>query len=204
MTKLEELLIVFVKNPEMGKVKTRLARSIGEREALQIYQQLLTLTKEVTDNLNCIKQIWYSNNIDDHDLWDSGDYEKYLQKGANLGERMKNAFKHAFEKKRQLRTIIIGSDCADLTPEIILRGFQILKSNDLVIGPSKDGGYYLLGMSSFYPELFEDIAWSTKTVFEKTMQKAQLLDLKTQILPALNDIDTKEDLIKSDKVSREL
>lgn len=204
MSKLERLLIVFVKNPEMGKVKTRLAKNIGEKKALKVYRKLLNLTQKAIEPLDCAKQIWYSNHIVDHDLWASGSYEKHLQQGSDLGTRMRHAFKHAFETNKVSKAMIIGSDCADLTSEIINRGFRTLETNNLVIGPSEDGGYYLLGMSSFHPKLFEDIAWSTSIVFEKTMERAQQLALETHLLPMLNDIDTKGDLDNSDKISSEL
>lgn len=193
----ENLLLIFVKNPEPGEVKTRLAKSVGEEDALRIYQQLLRVTKSVTDELNCARQVWYSDFIDGEDLWSTGDYEKRLQKGSNLGDRMKQAFSQSFTDGYE-KVVIIGSDCAELTSQIIEQAFRALDDSDLGIGPSEDGGYYLLGMSEFYPNLFNGISWSTPTVFEATIAKAEELDLSVQLMPELNDIDTKHDLIQSD------
>lgn len=198
MTKTDKnLLLIFVKNPKRGHVKTRLAESVGEEEALRIYRQLLRITKSVSDKLNCIRQVWYSDFIDGEDLWSTGDYEKRLQKGSNLGERMKQAFRQVFADGYE-KAIIIGSDCAALKYQIIEHSFKALDRNDAVIGPSEDGGYYLLGMSEFYPNIFDGINWSTSTVFEATIAKVEELDLSVQLMPQLNDIDTIEDLRVSD------
>jgi hypothetical protein len=110
---------------------------------------------------------------------------------------MSIAFKNAFQGGAP-KVVLIGSDCAELTKDIIENAFQALEHSDVVIGPSFDGGYYLLGMSSFEPDLFENIAWSTPSVFEQTIAKAGQLHLSIAMLPRLNDIDTQEDLRQSD------
>jgi rSAM/selenodomain-associated transferase 1 len=193
----QNILLIFIKNPEKGKVKTRLAKKVGNEKALAVYQRLLDITQEVTQSLDCDRQVWYSNFIDEKDRWRKSEYEKRLQSGENLGVRMKEAFRQAFEDDYE-KAVIIGSDCAELTDEIIKKAFRALDDTEVVIGPSKDGGYYLLGMSSFYPELFEDINWSTSTVFEKTIARVKSLNLSLQLAPALNDIDTEQDLVQSD------
>lgn len=187
------LLIIFIKNPQKGKVKTRLAESIGDEQALNIYKELLCFTKSVTDRLNCHRQVWYSHFIGKDDLWTGAGYEKQLQKGKDLGERMKNAFQQAFNEGYK-KVLIIGSDCPGLSKEIIQQAWDGLDENELVIGPSKDGGYYLLGMKPFYPELFDNKSWSTPSVLNETLKQADELGLSYRLLPELNDIDTKEDL----------
>jgi len=187
------VLLIFVKNPKRGEVKTRLAETIGDQQALQIYQRLLILTKKVTDKLNQTKQVWYSNFVPETDLWDTGNYEKRMQSGADLGERMKNAFKDVFDDGYR-QVVIIGSDCAELETGILHSAFEELDDVDLVIGPSEDGGYYLLGMSLFYPDVFDNIDWSTSSVFQQTVDKATKIGLSTTLLPTLNDIDTEQDL----------
>ncbi|HKK46628.1 MAG TPA: TIGR04282 family arsenosugar biosynthesis glycosyltransferase [Balneolaceae bacterium] len=190
------VLLIFVKNPEEGEVKTRLAETIGDRRALNVYQRLLSITREISDQLTCSRQVWYSKFIPAAGFWDTGNYTKHLQKGSNLGERMKNAFSEAFAGGYH-KAVIIGSDCADLKQQIIEVAFDLLDDNDVVIGPSKDGGYYLLGMSQLYSGLFENISWSTAAVFEQTSKIADQLGLSRALLPVLNDIDTEEDLRKA-------
>lgn len=200
LCKSDKVLIVFTKNPEKGKVKTRLAKTVGNTKALQVYQKLLRITKSATDQLDVSKQIWYSRFIDDDDIWSDGQYEKHLQKGDNLGLRMQHAFNKAFADGYQ-KVVIIGSDCSTLTPKLVEDSFQALEKNQAVIGPAKDGGYYLLGTSAFYPSIFEDKSWSTSSVFEETIQKFEEMNLSYKQLSVLNDIDTVEDLKASNLVT---
>lgn len=193
----EALLLIFIKNAQLGKVKTRLAASVGDKKALEVYQKLLAKTHQATSSLSCDRQIWYSNFIEEEDQWASGDYKKCLQQGDDLGDRMKNAFRRAFEEGYQ-RVVIIGSDCPEINPHILRQAFTRLSEQDVVIGPSRDGGYYLLGMSSFYGALFGGIEWSTPAVFEQTKARIKELGLSWETLPMLNDIDTVEDLNQSD------
>lgn len=188
----EELVLIFVKNLRPGKVKTRLAESVGDQEALQVYRQLLRYTCDIIKPLEMDVQVWYSDYIPLNDMWDEAGVEKRTQVGNDLGERMKHAFNCAFADGYR-RVSIIGSDCAELETNIIRKGFQELQANDAVIGPSKDGGYYLLGMRGFYPELFEDKEWSTSNVLTKTLSDIDELDLSVVKLPPLNDVDTLED-----------
>lgn len=198
-----QLLLIFIKNPEAGKVKTRLAHSIGHKKALEVYQKLLAITQKNTADLPCDRQIWYSRFIDRSDIWEEDNYQKRLQRGADLGERMTAAFREAFIGEYQ-KVIVIGSDCAELTPGIIKKAFQQLETHDMVIGPSQDGGYYLLGMQSFYEDLFSGITWSTSTVYQETIGRADELELSYYTLPTLNDIDTQKDLIQSNIKLEEL
>lgn len=191
--KKEHLLMVFVKNPEKGKVKTRLAKSVGDLEALLVYKKLLNYTVQVTSGVPFSRQVWYSSFIDYKDSIDPGVFEKRLQEGDDLGARMKKAFARAFDEGFD-RVLIIGSDCPGLTEEVILDAFNELDSYQVVIGPSEDGGYYLLGMRKFIPDLFADINWSTDTVYEKTVETVYNLGLSYSTLPVLNDIDTAADL----------
>lgn len=188
-----EVLLIFVKNPVAGQVKTRLAKTIGDEKALLVYQKLLDHTRSVTDQMSCRRQLWYSDFIDQADRWNSG-YEKKLQQGSNLGERMKNAFAEIFEQGGE-KGVIIGSDCPGLTQKHLENAFEALDQYETVIGPSEDGGYYLLGMNSFYPEVFEGIAWSTDAVYDQTIQTLEKLQLSCRRLPELNDIDTWDDLL---------
>lgn len=177
-----------------GKVKTRLAETVGSEKALHIYEKLTDYTHSVSEAVDVDRQVWYSDFIAKDDVWDKGQrqFVKKLQQGEGLGERMRNAFQQAFEKGYQ-KVIIIGSDCAELTPELISESYQQLEEHDLVIGPSEDGGYYLLGMHKFYGRLFKDMPWSTAEVLPQTLQIAEKLDLNFYLLPVLNDVDNEED-----------
>lgn len=193
---MKNVLLIFIKNPEAGKVKTRLAKSIGDLEALQIYKKLLKRTLTVAAQSEVRKQVWYSTFIDKEDEISTDTFEKYLQTGSDLGARMSGAFQQAFKDGAD-RVVIIGSDCPDLSTEVLEEAFKQLEIYDLVIGPSEDGGYYLLGMNRFYAPLFKDVEWSTESVLESTIQKAEMMGLEIARLPVLNDIDILEDLRKS-------
>jgi len=189
-------LIIFVKNPELGKVKTRLAASVGERKALEIYHQLLEHTLKTTSTLDVNKTVFYSEKVEFEDLWNKKNYTKKVQFGNHLGERMLNAFEEVFTREKG-PVCIIGSDCFDITADIINQAYEGLKVNDLMVGPSQDGGYYLLGMNDFYPSLFKNIDWSTEIVRAQTLTIAKSLNLSVGLLPVLNDIDTIDDLKES-------
>lgn len=189
----KSLLIIFAKNPELGKVKTRLAATVGNEIALAIYFQLLQKTREVAESLNQDKVVYYSNHLEEGDLWNEDTFRKAVQSDGDLGERMKSAFTDAFEQGYE-RVCIIGSDCMDISTEIIEEAFGKLHNRDAVIGASQDGGYYLLGMSKLIPELFDNKAWSTDEVFIATIEDFIRLNLDYAELPVLNDIDTEKDL----------
>lgn len=189
----KDVLLIFVKKPEEGQVKTRLAESIGDRRALEVYHQLLIITKRETREVPVDKQVWYTPEVMNDDIWNTADYGKYKQQGKDLGERMQFAFRQSFEKGYQ-KAVIIGSDCPYITENIIRQAFAALDSNDLVIGPSADGGYYLLGMIAYHPYVFRDKEWSSSSVLDQTLNDAGKNDLSVMNLPVLNDIDTLEDL----------
>lgn len=189
---MSQVLMVFVRNPVAGKVKTRLARDVGDEKALRIYQKLLTYTREIIRSVPVQKQIWYSDNIPENNRWRGQHVDYKVQVGADLGERMKHAFSDAFGQGYD-RAVIIGSDCAELTSAHLRETYRRLQNTDLVIGPSEDGGYYLLGMNEFHPRLFDDIDWSTDRVFSQTLDRVNSLGLEYHLLEELNDVDYQED-----------
>ncbi|GAB3199770.1 rSAM/selenodomain-associated transferase 1 [Pontibacter aydingkolensis] len=189
----KNLLMLFVRNPELGKVKTRLAASVGPEEALAIYMHLLQHTKQVTENLPVDKVVYYSNEIDQHDLWPNDKYKKQVQPAGDLGEKMEVSFRDAFARG-YTSVVIIGSDCHQLTPDIIEKAFDELKTHEVVIGPALDGGYYLLGMNHLHAELFQNKRWSTEHVFPDTLYDIERLHLSHKVLAELSDIDHIEDL----------
>ncbi|MEO5643850.1 MAG: TIGR04282 family arsenosugar biosynthesis glycosyltransferase [Bacteroidia bacterium] len=189
----DNLLMVFIKNPIEGKVKTRLARTVGNAIALEVYLKLLAYTLDVTHILNCDKAVFYSDFIEDEDVWKKEGFQQHIQNGNDLGERMQNAFAKAFSRKYK-KVLIIGSDCPELSTAILNKAFEELEANDFVIGPTYDGGYYLLGMKTFHPAVFVDKEWSTENVFLDTIIDINKAELSYAVLPSLSDLDDEKDL----------
>ncbi|MGB1268760.1 MAG: TIGR04282 family arsenosugar biosynthesis glycosyltransferase [Flavobacteriaceae bacterium] len=191
MTQSKNLILIFTRNPELGKCKTRLAKTIGDKNALTIYKMLLQHTADVVEQLNCDKAVYYSVRVRTNDIWDDSIYQKHQQHGADLGYRMQNAFKESFKAGYE-KVIIVGSDLYDLKPKHIQDAFNRLDSNDVVIGPAEDGGYYLLGMTTLLPNIFENKNWGTDTVRTATLNN--LKTKKVALLETLNDIDFYDDV----------
>lgn len=185
-------LIIFQKNAILGKVKTRLAVSIGDEKALEVYEWLTAYTHEQVKGLNVDKFLFYSDFIPECPEGSIYGYQHEVQSGEDLGDRMRNAFAHLFAKGYK-SVAIIGTDCPYLTSNDLNKAFLNLSQSDLVFGPAQDGGYYLMGMSSFYPEIFNTIPWSTSKVLETTLDRADKLNLDYEFLKIRSDIDTIED-----------
>ncbi len=188
-----DLLIIFYRNPDAGKVKTRLAATLGIDKALDIYRKLARHTRDVAKQTAFDKVVYYSDFIDRKDMWPNETFGKAAQLGDDLGERMKNAFTESFEKG-YASVCIVGTDCFELTEQVINEAFAALRSADAVIGPARDGGYYLLGMNRLLPAVFENKHWSTESVFRETIRDLESLDLACTTLSELGDVDTEEDL----------
>lgn len=188
----KNLLLIFTRNPELGKCKTRLAASVGDKTAMAIYIFLLEHTVSVTKDLKVSKEVYYSEAIREEDLWDPQIYQKELQQGIDLGERMANAFKAGF-KAGYKRIAIIGSDLYDLSTEDLANAFRNLQTNDFVLGPANDGGYYFLGMTHFVPAIFKNKVWGTSTVLKDTL--ADLKNKNVYLLETKNDVDVLEDIV---------
>ena len=184
MTK-NRALAIFLKKPEPGRVKTRLAKDIGETGAVEAYISLYeTVIREASPGQwDIILFIAHST-----EGFDAYAYIKEVQSNGDLGHKMLDAFERMLEKYDE--ALIIGSDCPYITATHIEEAYQALETKDLVLGPTRDGGYYLIGLKKAIPELFENINWSTETVFEETIAVASQLDLTYHLLPELTDIDT--------------
>jgi rSAM/selenodomain-associated transferase 1 len=187
----KSILIIFTRNPILGKVKTRLAKAVGKKTALDIYLFLLQKTKEVTQNIQCDKVIFYSQEVLENDLWDTTTYKKELQVGRHLGAKMNHAFETCFKDKYH-KVVLIGSDLYDLEASHIKEAFEKLEKKDVVIGPATDGGYYLIGLKKTYPEIFQNKNWGTSSVREDTLKNLEKVDV--HLLPMLNDVDVIEDI----------
>jgi len=185
-----DALIVFARNPILGKVKTRLAKDVGEDRALEVYINLLNHTYIQTKNLFCDKFLFLSEKTDNN-LFDKT-FNQLVQNGNGLGEKMKIAFKKLFEMGYQ-KILIIGTDCPGLTEEIILNAFEYLLGFDFIIGPSIDGGYYLLGMKEPNYFVFENMVWSNEQVLNRTIKKIKSKNKKFHLLKELKDIDEEKD-----------
>lgn len=187
-------LIIFVKTPIAGEVKTRLASDIGDEKALKIYWQLVEITKKIASQFKGSKMIWSNKNWTDHsDYWPIESFQFHLQKGANLGEKMASAFDFHF-KEGFNKLLLIGSDCPDINISVLNEAEKALDRHDVVIGPAQDGGYYLIAMKKIHYELFENMEWSHAQVLEHTLQRAKSKSLSIHMLQNLSDLDNVADL----------
>ncbi len=187
------LLMVFAKNPVLGTAKTRLAASVGDEKALEIYQFLLEHTANLTAAADSDKRVFYSTYIESGDVFSDEQFSKTLQIQGDLGEKMSAGFSVAFDDHYD-RVLIIGSDCYELSTEIINQAFEALLENDFVIGPAKDGGYYLLGMRRLEPAVFQNKTWSHEGLYQATIADFKALNYSFVELPLLSDVDYLEDL----------
>ena len=187
----KNLLIVFTRNPELGKVKTRLSKTVGNATALKIYIFLLERTRDIAVQVSADKAVYYSVKVRENDIWDANNFQKHQQVGEDLGIRMLHAFKNGFKAGYE-KVMIIGSDLYDLTAETIENAFMALENNEVVIGPAEDGGYYLLGMNSLEEKVFKNKDWGKQTVRKDTLE--DLKDKKVFLLGELNDVDVFKDI----------
>jgi rSAM/selenodomain-associated transferase 1 len=185
-------LLLFIRNPQLGKVKTRLARTVGDAEALRIYRFLLERTRAAALGVFAQRLLFYSDFMEENDGWPEADFVKKLQASGDLGQRMEQAFRTAFEEGAE-KAVIIGSDCPELTGEMLQVAFDKLDEADFVLGPTPDGGYYLLGMKNLESSVFQDIEWSTEAVLEMTLEKIRQRKKNFALLSARSDIDTADD-----------
>jgi uncharacterized protein len=189
---MKKALIIFIKNPEKGKVKTRLAATMGEEKALEIYRQMLTHTFSLAMN-SCVEVfVFYSDHVPAKDEWTNNFHGRYIQEGNDLGEKMLHAFNRVSADGFE-QMVIIGSDCLQLNSEILEESFLKLEEYDVVIGPAKDGGYYLLGMKNICTNLFINKSWSSPVLLEETLEDCKKQGLKFYQLVELSDIDHEKD-----------
>lgn len=185
-------MLIFLRNPVLGKTKTRLAKTIGDEKALKIYLKLLTHTLQTASRLKkATVRLCFTEQADESDFFKAYNFENTQQKGDDLGQRMQHEFEKGFAEGYG-KVVVIGTDLPTLATHHLENAFEALNTFDAVLGPAADGGYYLLGLKKSIPEVFRGKAWGTETVLRET-----LLDLeknKVYLLETLNDIDTEEDL----------
>ena len=191
MLKNNPLVLVFCKNQIIGKVKSRLALKIGQKKAFLIYSELVDKTASIVNSLSSEVHVYYSDYIEENDKFNSSKIKKFIQKGNNLGDRIINALNISF--KNFSPVVVIGSDLWKLEISDIEDTFRILKNKNVVIGPSNDGGYYLIGMNYLDTKIFENKNWGQESVLNDTIRD---IDDKTNIhlLDEKTDIDTYDDL----------
>lgn len=186
----ETKLMVFAKTPRAGTVKTRLAASIGAKAACDAYLLLVESLLRRIEKLDRVEvRFTPDDGASEISPWLRKTWSVRPQGPGDLGERLKRAFQDALAE-RKLPTVVIGSDCPYVTVEDIEAAWLALESNDLVVGPAADGGYWLIGLSAPQPSLFKEIPWSTDRVFQKTLARAQAAGLRVHILRELTDVDT--------------
>ncbi|MFM2375198.1 MAG: hypothetical protein RLZZ165_295 [Bacteroidota bacterium] len=184
----DRALIIFIKNPILGKIKTRLAATLGDHAALDAYGEMTAHVRTVASGVECHRAVFYSDFIDNQDKWSSPAFAKYLQVPTGLGERMLAAFQAMFAEGFQ-KVAIVGSDFLDLQAQHLEQAFRALSFHDFVIGPTDDGGYYLLGMKVLEPSVFLNKRWSTSSVFMSTMDDIRDAGKLVFVLPEISDID---------------
>jgi len=194
---IKEGVLFFIKYPFLGEVKSRLSIEFEENLTATLYKTF------VEDLLMMLKRTKYPvlvcyyppNVLNEFQEWLGNNYRYLPQNGDDLGERLKNSFIQGFKLEFK-KLIVIGSDSPDLPERIIKEAIQKLNEYDTVIGPCKDGGYYLIGFTnkSYSPSVFEGITWSTSSVFEKTIKILNSKALQSYILELWSDVDTFDDL----------
>ncbi len=189
---MKNVLLIFIRNPELGEVKTRLARTLGDVEALRIYHILLEKTCAAALGAAAERHLYYTEAVAEQDHWPTDLFQKRLQSPGDLGARMEMGFRNAFAEGAE-KVLIIGSDCPELSGEVLNAAFEQLDTVDFVVGPVPDGGYYLLGMRAMEASVFRNIEWSTDTVRAYTLEKIVALGKSYTLLPELVDIDEAED-----------
>ena len=197
----DRCLLFFIRSPEKGNVKSRLAAAIGDELTVKLYKSFVLRMLSTLKRGNFPFYICFhpENALMGLKKWLGGHHHYIPQKGKDLGERMRNGFTEAFQMGFK-RVVLIGSDIPDLPLEFIQEAFTSLEEKDAVIGPALDGGYYLIGFKdqTFSPQVFEGMPWGAETVFDETMRVLKRLGQRVHTLPYQRDIDTIEDLKQLD------
>jgi len=181
------IVVIFSRSPVLGKVKTRLAKEVGNIKAFEIHNKLFKLTGNITNSIDFDREYYLSEEILKVPV------ENYkLQQGNDLGERMLNAITD--ELKVAQKVCVIGIDCPDLTSNDISMAFEQLNNYDVVLGPASDGGYYLIGMKIINYQLFSNISWGTGLVLEETLNACSASGLSATLLRKLTDVDETKDI----------
>ncbi|MDA3903949.1 MAG: TIGR04282 family arsenosugar biosynthesis glycosyltransferase [Desulfuromusa sp.] len=201
---LDSRLLIFSKYPVPGEAKTRLIPALGPEGAAQLHRRMTESVVNIArstyeaspENRDRVTVHYTGAQLRDFRAWLGPDLQYKAQPSGNLGQRMQNAFQTTLEHAadHSIAAIGFGTDVPDLSSAILQQAHASLGNHDIVLGPAADGGYYLIGLKSFYPELFADIDWGTERVYGQTREIATHLGLRIAELPMLSDIDRPEDL----------
>ncbi len=190
-------IILFVKYPEKGKVKTRLSARIGDETTLNLYRCFVSDLIGTLVNSRYTFKIAFSPPDSEEQIisWLGSEHTYTPQMGGDLGQRMENAFRETFSEGFN-EVLVIGTDIPDISPSLIDKAFEALENSDAVIGPCFDGGYYLIGFTvkNFLSDIFRGITWSTEEVIRETLDVFLKNGYTVHVLPKLRDIDRIEDL----------
>ena len=189
----ENALIIIARSPESGEVKTRLKKILSDEERVALYTRLLDGTVGRMKGISGAETFITYTPANAAGYFERFNVKIFPQGDGDLGARLSGAIEHVYALGYD-RIAIVGSDVPGLSSRIGSEAFKSLSDADITIGPSTDGGYYLIGMSRPIPELFEDIPWSTNMVLKTTVKKARELGLTIELLDILDDVDTPEDL----------
>ena len=189
-------IIVFAKDPQPGKVKTRLFDRYSPEEAAQLYRAFIcdTLDKagRVEANAHILCFAPSSSTTSMAEIAGPG-WDLVPQANADLGERMATALRQSLESGAN-RVILTGTDIPSLPSAHLSQALDALGNHDVVLGPSTDGGYYLVGVSGDHPAIFHDIEWSTPHVFPQTIERIKAAELRLGLVPPWYDVDTPEEV----------
>jgi glycosyltransferase A (GT-A) superfamily protein (DUF2064 family) len=187
----ETLLILFIRNAISGKLHPSVTRIAGEANALDAYMQMLGHLEAITAYLPYEKLVLYSDIVEAHDVFDPDTYSKEIQSGGTKGERLADAFSTAF-KRGYSRVVVVMGECMEMGHAHITEAFENLVDASVVVGPSEEGGYYLLGMRENCQELFEGKQWDGEDVFLDTMLDLQRLKKPYRLLDTLPEVSFHE------------
>lgn len=187
-------IIVFAKEPQNGKVKTRLSKRLSSERILGLYKAFLKDTVELINKCKTINKVmaYHCDGNPSYLKKIAKGYIFYKQTGSSLGQRIHNAFVLA-KNQGSTQTVIVGSDAPDLPPALIETAFRKLARHDVVFGPARDGGYYLVALKKPMRNIFQGIKWSTSSVLEESLRKAKKSDQKVYLLKPWGDIDEYDD-----------
>lgn len=192
-------LVIFVKYPEPGKVKTRLGTEIGFQAAASLYRLFMEQTFELAQQ-SSVEKIFVAFAPREREANFSeivpDSFELVPQDGQTLGAKMLNAFQYTFAAGAE-GTVILGSDSPTLPLQLLETAFATLTKHDLVLGPAEDGGYYLIGMKEGHSGIFESIEWSSSSVLEATLKRAEESQLRVKLLKRWYDVDDKPTLVRA-------
>ncbi len=202
-------LIVFARFPEAGRVKTRLIPALGERGAAELHQRMLARTldwaRQLAEQTRLTLELRFDRNPSDVDCTEYGIERRRFQGPGGLGDRLTRAVDEVFADTANpvRRVVIIGTDCPELSAEVVTRAFADLERRDVVLGPAADGGYYLIGLREPAPELFSGIDWGSDRVCAQTVRRARATGLTVAFLEVLDDVDVPGDLVVWERATGE-